>query len=262
MKRTPNSKKHSQKLGFSFVELIVASTIIIILSSIWFYSYSQYMVDARDSQRISDFASIVSSMRVYKQKRWVYPYPGDRYTLENFTWTWVAYQWYLNKSVSIDTLEKIPTDPLIKSFYFYSITANRQEFQIWGSLENGWRNVAILEGTYKTVAKDVLPTLMIAQQLTSNVDIQNVTIKNKFIFNRNSHNLPYDFETGAPYSDGTTFSTILNDPTIDFWQNTDYVSCVEIWEAGKSIGSGNYQILDSTWALTSTGCTCTGTGCV
>jgi len=44
----------------------------------------------------------------------------------------------------------------------------------------------------------------------------------------------------------------LNDPLIEFYQNSDYRSCDEISEAGKSLGDGEYQIRDTDGVLTGT----------
>lgn len=239
---------------FSFVELIVATTIVIILSSMGFYAYSQYLIDARDSQRASDFASVSSSLKVYRQKRGAYPLPGDRFWLKNGATLVVARQWKLNKSVSLDTLDKLPTDPYSKTFYSYSVTANRQEFQLAWTLENAGRPTALLQGTYKTVTKNNLPSIVIAYSSTTDLDITNATYKNTFILNNGTHNIPYSHDTGIPVSDGTVFASLLLDPTIDFWQNTDYTSCAAIYYAWKNIWAWEYQILDTNGNLINTTC--------
>lgn len=242
---------------FSFVELIVATTIVIILSTMWFYAYSQYLIDARDSQRTSDFASVTSSLKVYRQKRGAYPLPWDRFGLKNGATLVVARQWKLNKWVSLDTLDKLPVDPYSKSYYSYSVTANRQEFQLAWTLENAGRPTALLQGTYKTVTKNNLPSIMLAYTSTVDLDITSATYKNTFIFNNWSHNIPYSHDTWLPVSDGTVFASLLLDPTIEFWQNSDYTSCAAIYFAGKNIGAWEYQILDTNWNLINTTCLAT-----
>jgi hypothetical protein len=36
----------------------------------------------------------------------------------------------------LPTIEEIPVDPKLKVEYFYSVTKNRKEFQLAGTLEN------------------------------------------------------------------------------------------------------------------------------
>lgn len=55
--------------AFSFTELIVVVTILAILSTIGFVSFSSYIESSRDTKRQSDIASIESALKVYKQKK-------------------------------------------------------------------------------------------------------------------------------------------------------------------------------------------------
>jgi len=247
---------------FTFVELIVAVTIIWILSTIWFYSYIDFIADSRDSQRKSDLAKVTSALKIYKQKRGFYTDPWDSFAITN-SWITVANQWKLNQSVFLNTLDELPSDPKIGESYFYSTTVNKQEFQIAGTLENGDNNVSILDGNYKTVSANVLPTIILAAYPDSNLEIHDwiwsgTTNRTMFIFDNSRHNFPYTFEEPySPYTDWTSFDTLINDETINFWQNSDYRNCTEISEAGKTISSwsGEYQIVSGSWILTNTGCT-------
>ena len=54
-----------KKTAFTLVELIVVITIVGILSTIGFVSYSNYLTGARDSNRISQMVKITDSMQVY-----------------------------------------------------------------------------------------------------------------------------------------------------------------------------------------------------
>jgi len=44
--------------AFTLVEIVVTTTILVILTSIWFYSYSKSISDARDSARIADISTL------------------------------------------------------------------------------------------------------------------------------------------------------------------------------------------------------------
>ncbi len=255
------------KKAFSFVELIVSVTILAIISTIWFISYSSYLWDSRDSQRKSDLAQVGSALKVYKQKRWYYPPPGDNFNL-TYNWTWIVLQWRFDQNVRLNTLDRLPFDPKAKIPYVYSITKNAQEYEMAATLENEDNPKAIVNGTYKSVSQNILPGIMlaIAKPGSWNAEIHawvgdGDINRNKFIFSEQSHNLPYTFvDPFTPTSDWTTISAILTWLTNSYWQNTDYRSCLEIRESGKAIQSDwstiTYQIIDKdTWNLTDTDCT-------
>lgn len=259
----------NKKNAFTFVELIIVTTIIVILTWIWFSSYVQYIWDSRDSQRKSDLSHISSALKIYKQKRWYYPMPWYNFNL-TYSWTIVANQWLLNKNVHLDTLEKLPIDPKALIPYFYSIITNKQEFQIAWTLENDEYEISILNWSYKTVSKNNLPTILLSTWATiwSNVEVQSGTIqwdinRKLFIYDNQTHNLPYNFTNPYdPINDWTSFDDLLNDmeQTDDFWQNSDFRNCIEIEEWWKLLltetwTTVEYQIVTDTWALVSTWCT-------
>jgi hypothetical protein len=81
----------------------------------------------------------------------------------------------LNKSVYLNTLDQLPTDPKNKAYYSYAVTNNKQEFQLAGTLENSDEEIAITDGNYKTVSKNVLPTIILAINSTTDVEIHDAT---------------------------------------------------------------------------------------
>ena len=248
---------------FTFVELVVATVILIILTSTWFYSYIWYLTDARDSERKSDLAKLWSSLKLYKQKRGAYPIPWNNYNITN-SWTVVAKQWKLNNDVSLSTLDILPVDPHTEVYYSYSVTNNRQEYQIALTYENWDLPKTWLIWDYKTVSKNVLPNIILAKDSSLDIEIHSwvldwSTNRNYFLFN-SSESLPYELiEPYRPYYNESLLDTVLLDSNTDFWQNSDYRSCSEIDEAWKSISWSwyleEYQILNSSWALTNTWCT-------
>jgi len=246
--------------AFSFTELIVVVTILAILSTIGFVSFSSYIESSRDTKRQSDISSIESALKLYKQKKWSYPIPWDSFNITN-SGVLVAKQWKLNKKVSLSTLDTIPQDPKIKVFYNYSITKNKQDFQIAASLENNENTQTILSWDYKSVSKNVLPTIMLATWTTSDVEINSwildwATNRNFFIFDQSITNLPYSFDwNNEPYhKTWVLFTELLSDAeSKDYWQNSDYSSCLEIYESGKSIGDWEYQYL-TWWTLQNINC--------
>ncbi|PID87616.1 hypothetical protein CSB07_00340 [Candidatus Gracilibacteria bacterium] len=251
------------KKAFTFVELIVASVILIILSAIGFYSYTGLLSDSRDSERKSDLASLKTAFKTYQKTRGFYPKPGNSFNIVSNSLK-IAEQGKLNKGVILSTIDEIPYDPYTKTPYSYSTTApRRQEFQISMSMENADTPIALLAGDYKTVRKNIIPTIMLAYSgsLGENVEVNNGVgdggiNRTLFIFDKGKHNLPYELVSPyLPYSDGSSFLDIINDPSIEFWQNSDYRSCEEIKKAGKNTGNGIYQLLDNTGALYDAPCT-------
>ncbi len=247
------------KKAFTFVELIVVTVILAILGAIWFASYSWYISSSRDWQRKSDMALIFSSMKLYKKTTWSLPIPADYFSI-SYSWSSniVAWQWKLSSNVWLSTLDKIPLDPKLEIPYLYSFTKNRQEFQVAWTLENDWDYIAIEIWNYKSVAKTILPTLIIATWATSNVDIKDSENRKLFIFDKWTHNLPYNFDWQLePISDWSDFDINLNEAIENktFVQNSSFESCDEIEEAWKSIWDWVYQIRTSTWSLKDENCT-------
>ncbi len=137
-------------------------------------------------------------------------------------------------------------------------------------MENSSFSIAYLIGTYKSVSKNILPTILLATWATmwSNIEIQEWNWdwdinKKLFIYNNQEHNLPYSFTNSfEPYTDWISFDDLLTEVETNniFWQNTDFRNCIEIDEAWKLIipldaTPFEYQIISNTWALVNTWCT-------
>ena len=261
--------KKINKNWFTFVELIIVMILLAVLWTIWLYSYVWYLWDSRDSERKADISKISSALKIYKQKRWYYSLPWDSFNI-TYSWTIVAIQWKLNTSVRINSLDSLPSDPKNKVFYSYSVTSNKQEFEIWTTLENEEKNISLVEWNYKSVSKNILPTLLLATWAIAwtNIEIKAGTTipdnnRKLFVYNEQSNNLLYTFiKPYSIYTDWTSFSSLLSEMETNnqYWQNSDYRNCTEISEWWKLIlpltaTSFEYQIITDTWALVNTWCT-------
>lgn len=248
----------NNKYWFTFVELIVVVTILWILSTLGFISYTSSLWDARDGTRASDIAAVSSTLKQYKQSRWNYPIPspGNNFNIMVGSATW-ATQWFLDNNVKLPTLDDIPQDPKIKVFYTYSTTPNRQEYQVAATLENNDTPLSLLKWDFSSVAQNVLPTIVIAA--TGTTDVTSGSNDDLFVLDNQIHNLVYDFSgEDVPVSDSTPLAAMISEAVADgsFWQNSDYQTCNEIQEAGKSIWDMNYELVNPvTWELTSSWCT-------
>ena len=87
--------------AFTLVELIVVITIVGILSTVGFVSYSGYLTGARDSNRFSQLTKLSDSLQVYAATKSL-PLPDDYIEVHSSGAT-IAYQGY----VGTDVLETI-----------------------------------------------------------------------------------------------------------------------------------------------------------
>lgn len=241
--------------AFTLVELIVAASILAILTTIGFYSYTSNISSARDSVRQTDISKISSELKLYKRQRWAYPLPWDFFELRNGWSATVAYQGLMNNKVSLSTAESLSLDPELELPYTYSVSRTKQEYQLAASMENDGSPYAYLVWDYKSVAKTVLPNIILAISSTTPVNIAISNNQELFIFHKGIRNLPYDFETGLPYNDGsnTSLSNLLIESWADYWQNSDYRNCSEINLAAKNItqsgSTDQYETLNTSGIL-------------
>ncbi len=140
--------------AFTLVELIVVITIVWILSTVWFVSYSWYLTWARDSNRISQLTKLSDSLQVYSASKTL-PLPDNKIDI-TASWTVIAYQWEL----WVDVLETIDytngwKDPKDDSYYLYSLSKDRREFQVLAFLEEN--NVSFQNTIYAVNYEDRYP---------------------------------------------------------------------------------------------------------
>jgi type II secretory pathway pseudopilin PulG len=267
----------NNKKAFTFVELIITTIIIVILTATWFYSYVWYLTDARDSQRNADMSKVKSAMKLHKTQKWSYPNPWSAYNITN-SWVIVAMQWFLNDEVWISTLDTLLNDPQTLTPYVYSVSASNLEFQVGMSLENWEYPVALLDWDYKSVARNILPNIILAKTQTwwTSVEIHSwvtnawwiwTTNRNLFIFNK-IESLPYSFtDPYDPYYDWVILDNKLTYDNLWYWQNSDFMNCSEIYDAWKSISiwyAEKYDVRNWSWVLSIwwVFCTCTSTWCL
>jgi len=243
--------------AFTIIELIISISIVSILSWIWFISFKWYIIDARNSERISNLSQLTTGLKVFKSSKWSLPFPENYFEITN-SWTIVAYQWKLGKNIWLSTIDNIPYDPKLEIPYTYSITKNKQEYSIALTLEweDNEEEIARTMWNYKSVSKNILPSILVATWTT--VDINESENKKLFIFDKQGNNLAYSFENWIePLSDWTDFSTLLDNAinSDSFSQNSYFTTCEEIEEAKKNIWDWDYELRTETWSLTSSWCT-------
>ena len=102
--------------------------------------------------------------------------------------------------------------------------------------------MAKVDGDYKTVARDIFPSLLTASTGAS-LDIGSATINKTFILNNGTFNLPYDL-SGAPKATGISLAAIIAEAGTSILESSDYLDCRSIYDAGRSIGATTYRVSD------------------
>lgn len=174
--------------AFTLVELIVVVSILAILSLIGYISYSDNIVNARDSQRTNDLEKLQIDLKSHKQKEGSYPLPINPVNITNSGT--VIYQGTLTSAIISNVLQNIPKDPRTLNWYWYSTTTNRQQFQVALTMENNGSPKAAVKGDYKSITKDLFPTLLLA--VTGSTSFTATGNTSTFILNGGSYNLPYN----------------------------------------------------------------------
>jgi len=243
------------RAGFSFVELVVSISILTILSAISFVSFGQYLKNSRDSQRITDISSIKLALKIHRQRYGVLPPPANAVAIQTGSLV-VASQWVLDDTVGVMGLGTAPKDPKALGAYLYSISANRREYQISATLENDKVLSAKVDGDYRVVAKNILPSLVFAYSGAAALDISVADNQSRFILDGSESALPYDFSPSPTpvYKSTQTLANLLSLYGKNILTSSLYNSCTEIYNAGKSVGTGSYSIINSSGALSSTEC--------
>lgn len=75
----------NRKKAFTIVEIVVAATILVVLTSIGFYSYTKNISHAKDSTRKSDLLLLSSQLSLQKKKKGAYPHPDQNFLIKNGT---------------------------------------------------------------------------------------------------------------------------------------------------------------------------------
>lgn len=122
------------KKAFTLVELIVVIAVIAIVSSVWIFTFSEYMSEVRDANRITqinnlrDWIALKINSGLLLKPEWAIEVQSN--------WDKKLFQWYFWPSLikkveySMDWI-----DPKDKSYFTYSLSANWKYFQLMAFLE-------------------------------------------------------------------------------------------------------------------------------
>ncbi len=142
--------KHKIK-AFTLVELIVVVTILAILSTIWFVSYSWYLAWTRDASRVANIKALADWLKMYSTKN-ALPKPESNVSI--YSWaTLIAWQWYASQWI-LETIEFSNwwKDPKYDTYFSYYLTKNKKYFQLMWFLEEAENlQTNVLSNTYAAV---------------------------------------------------------------------------------------------------------------
>ncbi len=125
-----------KKTGFTLIEILVAATIVSVLSAIGIVSYASVNKRSRDAKRVSDIEQVRSALELYRADNGVYPGTTTGFTtLTTFAGALVP-----------DYLPAIPADPkstdAVPVPYFYNpivsgTGTNFYSYCLCGMIETG-----------------------------------------------------------------------------------------------------------------------------
>lgn len=128
---------------FTLVELIIVITILAVLWTIAFLSFNSYTKSSRDTQRTASLKNIEKWMEAYFIGNGFYPFPDNYTTITASGWEVLYYQGIIWENTTRTLqISKIPLDPLDQTPLYYTISADKKDFQVVSFLE--WTPIAWL----------------------------------------------------------------------------------------------------------------------
>lgn len=118
------------KYGFTLVEILVVSTIIMILAGIGLVSYSALSRQSRNSRRIADLQNLRSALEFYRSDNDTYPLTAN-----------------LEDLVRQDYLNLLPIDPQSEEIYPYC-SDDGSQYSLCTNLEGVESTVACCNSNY------------------------------------------------------------------------------------------------------------------
>ena len=146
------------KKWFTFVELIVVSTILAILWAVWFVAYTGYISWARDANRITQLADITDGLNILTAQS-ALPLPEKSVDVIIW-WETIAHQWYAGQSI-LDSIwfQQWGKDPKDGSFFTYYLDKKRSNFQLMAFLEEEWATSFFNNEAYANDYSTRIPTV-------------------------------------------------------------------------------------------------------
>ena len=231
-----------KKQAFTLVELIVVITILAILATVWFVSFSWYLAWARDTNRIAQLKSMSDALELYRTKKDL-PIPDDKVDVQA-NGTTIAYQWniWANVLETIEYTEK-GLDPKDKNYFSYYLTKNKKHFQLLSFLEEASEDTLAWNNIFNT-----------SQAVDYSERVPHVKWKKLWILTDENNTPIQDISwvTSDWYLDisdvwTTVYNSIISDEEITSWSWTELSSLHSNWSC-KRIRQVNWWSSD--WLYT------------
>ncbi len=110
--------------GFTLIEIMVAATIVALLSTMGISGYQAVTRSGRDALRKTDLEQIRSALEIYKSENNMYP-------------TNTGIGSCLPNSLSPDYINNYPADPKSASYKYCYVYVNNISYKLCAHLENG-----------------------------------------------------------------------------------------------------------------------------
>lgn len=150
------------KKAFSFVELIISITILVLLAIIWTAATNNIKNNSNNSRVIADLNTIKNSLVSYSSEWNILPKPQWNRNYFKSDWSYIhdfeddeTFWWY--GKITENTLENrylntIPLDPRTNQYYSYWIAKESNEFEIAWVIYNDWEYLAKVEWNYRALS--------------------------------------------------------------------------------------------------------------
>ena len=228
------TKQKINKEAFTLVELIVVITILAILWTIAFISLQWYSKDARDGVRISDVSNMKTALELFHLDAWKYPLPDSGETVV-YSWATVWTQWEFWDTVISSlsrSLDHAPTDPLSDKKYIYSVSWNKNQFEILNLIEWEWDIALWNISQTNAVATTRIPKI-------------NGIYNGLYVKTGNYIVVTPSLITALEYTDWDDLSsTILSSMVVEWYDNVP-----DAWNAATQTWAISWIVLSATWII-------------
>lgn len=116
----------SQKKGFTLLEVLVAATIVLVLTAVGITSYSNLSKKSRDTRRINDLEQMRQALEMYRSDNGYYPAPAANIA---------AFATVQNLSATLVTggyMPSIPNDPRSYVYQYRALNGSGSPTRYYG----------------------------------------------------------------------------------------------------------------------------------
>lgn len=122
--------------AFTLLELMVVITILIIVSTVIFYSVTWFLKQSRDVSRFENLNRIKFWIELFVTEKWFYPKPNNPKNIIFSGWLlWTQWTFWDESLISIWNLSSKPVDLVSLNDFAYSLANDEKQYELWAVLE-------------------------------------------------------------------------------------------------------------------------------